>query len=234
MRQRSTYRELARPADEHWVCDLMRNHRRHVNALHAFKKQAAPPKYVLVKVPPFAHLVLSKAATFDEALEIMLQYRHQCTPLRRAADELFACMSSPDVGALEKAEQRDKFLASWDAMIAACGQASTARMVFANSQAQFLRHGAKAAAAAFQRDIEATVDHGRKAIWKLLETIDDEEWECNNPCTLRPLRSAAWQYLVSPDRAMHDAAHRIFGIPPGIVEARMQLLSATLSLPRAA
>src|SRR5262245_10927644 len=43
IRERSTYLELARPRDEHWVCDLMRNHRRLVTALHAFKKQAAPP-----------------------------------------------------------------------------------------------------------------------------------------------------------------------------------------------
>jgi hypothetical protein len=74
--------------------------------------------------------------------------------------------------------------------------------------------------------MEATYDHGRKAISK--------EWQCNDPYTLRPIRSAAWQYLGSPDRAMHDAAHRIFGIPRGIVEAQLRLLSKMLSLPRAA
>src|SRR6476659_434678 len=84
MRQRSTYRELARPADEHWVCDLVRTHHRLANALHAFRKQAVPPKYVLVRVPPFAHLVLSKAATFDEALEIMLPYRGNTSKLTQA------------------------------------------------------------------------------------------------------------------------------------------------------
>jgi hypothetical protein len=81
----------------------------------------------------------------------MLEYRHKCEPLRSAADELFAIVSSPDVDAIEKAEVRDKFLGSWDAMVAACGEASTAQLVFANSQAQFLRHGAQARIAASAR-----------------------------------------------------------------------------------
>ena len=113
MRQRNTYEGLARPADEHWICGLMPNHRRLSDALHAFRKQASRPGYVIVKVPPFAHLVLSKAATFDEAMEMMLDYRHVCAPLRRSADDLFAYISSPDVGPLAKAEERDKFLGSW-------------------------------------------------------------------------------------------------------------------------
>jgi len=234
MRQRNTYERLARPADEHWVCGLMHNHRRLSDALQAFRKRSSRPGYVMVKVPPFAHLVLSKAATFDEALEIMLNYRHVCEPLRRSADGLFAYISSPDVGPLAKAKEREKFLGSWDAMIAACGQASTARMVFANSHAQFLRHAGQAAAAAFQLDMEDTLSHGRKAISKLLEAISDEEWEGNHPWTLRPVRSAAWHYLQAPDRAMHDAAHRIFGIPRSVVEARMRLLVQALHLPRAA
>ena len=234
MRQRNTYEGLARPADEHWVCGLMPNHRRLSDALHAFRKQASRPGYVTVKVPPFAHLVLSKAKTFDEALDIMLNYRHVCAPLRQSANDLFAYISSPDVGPLAKAEERGKFLGSWDAMIAACGQASTARMVFANSHAQFLRHGGKAAVAALQLDIEDTLSHGRKAISKFLEAISDEEWEHNHPWTLRPVRSAAWHYLQSPDRAMHDAANRIFGIPKSVVEARMRLLVQALHLPLAA
>ena len=234
MRQRNTYVGLARPADEHWICGLMPNHRRLSDALHAFRKGASRPGYVMVKVPPFAHLVLSKAATFDEAIDIMLHYRHACAPLRKAADELVALISSPDVAPLAKAEERDKFLGSWDAMIAACGQTSTVRMVFANSQAQFLRHGGQAAAAALQFDIEATVSHGRKAISKFLELIGKDEWERNHPWTLRPIRTAAWHYLQAPDRAMHDAAHRIFGIPRGIVEARMRLLVEALSYQRAA
>ena len=212
----------------------MSNHQRLADALHKFRKQANRPGYVMVRVPPFAHLVLSKAASFDQALEIMLEYRRRCEPIRNAVDDLYALMSSPDVGAVKKAEERDKFMGSWDTMIAACRQTSTAQMVFANSQAQLLRHSGQAAAALFQQDIEDTLGHGRKALSKFLELIGDEEWERNHPWTLRPVRAAAWEYLAAPDRAMHDAAHRIFGISPTIVEARMRLLVEVLSYRRAA
>jgi hypothetical protein len=234
MRQRNTYEQLARPADEHWVCDLMSNHQRLADALHRFRKQANRPGYVMVRVPPFAHLVLSKAQTFDQALEIMLDYRQRCAPIRDAVDDLYALMSSPDVGAMRKAEERDKFMGSWDTMIAACGQTSTAKMMLANSQAQLLRHSGQAAAALFQRDIEDTVHHGRKALDKFMELIGEEEWERNHPWTLRPVRVAAWEYLLAPDRAMYDAAHRIFGISPPIVEARMRDLIEALARRRAA
>jgi hypothetical protein len=68
----------------------------------------------------------------------------------------------------------------------------------------------------------------------LLEVFGNEEWQRSHPWTLRPIRSAAWEYLIAPDRAMHEAAHRIFGIPRGMVEARMRLLVQALSVPRAA
>jgi hypothetical protein len=168
--------------------------------------------------------VLSRASTFSEVMDITLTFRRKCKPLRDAEQELHEIMSSRDIGALEKAKQRDRFLGGWNKMIAACGETSAAEMEFANSTAHFLRHAKQTAFAVIKRDGEEALQHGHDAIKKLLESCSAEEWDEAHPWTLRPMRTAAWQYLTAPDRAMHDAAHRILKIPRTIVEARMRLL----------
>jgi hypothetical protein len=228
-RQRDSYNALARPPEEHLVCDLLANHASLTDALHSFKSRAQAPGLILARVPPFAHLVLSRASNFDQVIDGVLELRHKCRGLRAAQTELHELMSSRDVGTLAKAKARDNFLRGWNQMIAACGEASTAEMEFANSQAHFLRHLKRTAFAAVRKDGEEFAHHGRAMLEKFFESVSSDDWDQTHPWTLRPVRTAAWHYLNAPDRAMHEAAHRVFKAPRNVVEARMRLLVNVLT-----
>lgn len=227
-RQRDCYIAMARPPEEHWACDLRAKHASLADALFALKSRARTPGLILAKVPPFAHLLLSRAANFDQVIDGMLELRWKCRGLRAAERALYEQMSSHDVAWLKKAKEQERFLRGWDQMIAACGEASTAEMEFGNSAAHLLRHLKHSALAFWQRDEEELLHHGRSVLRKFLESISAEDWDQTHPYTLRPVRTAAWQYLNTPDRAMFDAAHRVFKAPRDEVELRMRLLVNTL------
>jgi hypothetical protein len=181
----------------------------------------------------FAHLLLSRATNFDQVIDGMLELRWKCRGLRAAEQALYEQMSSHDVPWLKKAKEQERFLLGWDQMIAACGEASTAEMEFGSSAAHLLRHLKHTAVALWQRDDEELIHHGRSALKKLLENISPDDWDQSHPWSLRPVRTAAWHYLNTPDRAMFDAAHRVFRAPRSDVEARMRLLVNSLGRSRA-
>ena len=134
------YIAMARPPAEHWACDLRTKRASLADALFALKSRARTPGLILAKVPPFAHLLLSRADNFDQVIDGMLELRWKCRRLRAAESAIYEQLSSYDVSWLKKMREQERFLRGWDQMIAACGEASTAEMEFGNSGAHLLRH----------------------------------------------------------------------------------------------
>lgn len=229
LRQRDTYDRIARPAAEHWACNIMGNHHRLADALHAFRRRAAAPGYVAVRVPPFAQMILTRASTLDEALSMTLDYRHQCRYLRHSVDELYAMTTDAHFSPLQKAEAQAKFMETWEAIIKACGAASTARMTFASSGSQFLKHAGHASMAAFNNRPQDFLQSSQSALTALLDILDEDAWNEATAWTLRPIRTAARDYLTTPDQKLRDGAHRIFGVPRDICEAQMRNLALVLA-----
>jgi hypothetical protein len=227
-RQRDCYIAMARPPEEHWACDLRAKHASLADALFALKSRTRTPRLILAKVPPFAHLLLSRAENFDQVIDGMLELRWKCRRLRAAESALYEQLSSHDVSWLKKMKEQERFLRGWDQMIAACGEASTAEMEFGNSGAHLLRHLKHSALAILQGEEEELLHHGRSLLQKFLESISVDDWEQTHACLVRPVRTAAWKYLNTPDRAMYDAAHRVFKAPRKEVEVRMSLLVNSL------
>jgi len=224
IRQRKMFDTVARPLTEHWICDLLTQHNKLTDAVIQFKREIELPGYIGVRIPLFANLIFKKASTLFEVYELMLEQRHACRHMREAVNELHLFLARNDVNPIKKAQEREKFLTNWSSLISTFDQSDTAIATYGNSHGRLLKQASRTIVKAVDRKPGETIEHAKKLLDMVSESINIDELNANQPWTLRPIKSAVSEYLMTADIELHAAAHRIFGISPDIYHQRMQML----------
>jgi len=188
LRQRDIYERFAKPRAEHIICDLMGTYTKATNALHSLKMRTERrynPSYIMVRMPPISSKAISKAASFEELLDITLEQRDDWSKLRKSVDRLNAFLQSRDISTGHKLLEERKWLASIDALIGACE--GKMEHFFANSASHILRQTGRIAKNVTQATGHLAVGNIPKALEKLPDAFESiatflgDQWEERQP-----------------------------------------------------